>query len=134
MFLSHLLLVVKIGKFIYNNDNNKERERTMIRCEHCQSLIDTIEVNCPYCGKPVKNKPVQRTYSNSIHTEDEHSIGYGLLGFFFPYIGFFLYFIWKNELPKRAKSVGIGVATVIFTSMAFVVIAVFILIMAALFS
>ena len=39
---------------------------------------------------------------------DKGSFGWGVLGFFFPLVGLILYTIWHNDLPKRAKSVGIG--------------------------
>lgn len=32
----------------------------------------------------------------------------GVLGFFFPLVGFILWLVWKDEYPARSKSAGIG--------------------------
>ncbi len=39
---------------------------------------------------------------------DSGHIGWGVLGFFFPIVGWILYFVWKNTKPQTAKVAGIG--------------------------
>ena len=39
---------------------------------------------------------------------DSGSIGWGVLGFFFPIVGLILFLVWKNTKPQSAKVAGIG--------------------------
>ena len=39
---------------------------------------------------------------------DSGSIGWGILGFLFPFIGWILFFVWKNSKPNSARIAGIG--------------------------
>lgn len=39
---------------------------------------------------------------------DTGSAGWGVLGFFFPLVGFILFLVWLNERPRSANSAGIG--------------------------
>ncbi|MDR2156669.1 MAG: zinc ribbon domain-containing protein [Clostridiales Family XIII bacterium] len=40
--------------------------------------------------------------------DDGKSVGFGILGFFFPLIGLILFLVWRKDKPKKAKSCGIG--------------------------
>ena len=40
--------------------------------------------------------------------KDSGSIGWGVLGFFFPIVGLILFLVWKNTKPNCAKVAGIG--------------------------
>lgn len=40
--------------------------------------------------------------------EDKGNIGWAILGFFIPIVGWILYFSWKNSKPGNAKMAGIG--------------------------
>lgn len=55
----------------------------------------------PY-SQPVYTGPVQQPVN------DSGSIGWGVLGFFFPIVGLVLFLVWKNTKPKCAKVAGIG--------------------------
>ncbi len=39
---------------------------------------------------------------------DSGHIGWGILGFFFPIVGWILYFVWRNTKPQTARVAGIG--------------------------
>ena len=39
---------------------------------------------------------------------DSGSIGWGILGFIIPLVGWILYFVWKDSKPKSAKVAGLG--------------------------
>jgi hypothetical protein len=39
---------------------------------------------------------------------DKKSIGFGILSFFIPLVGLILFIVWRKEMPKKAKSAGIG--------------------------
>lgn len=78
--------------------------RPLNSAEYCQSCAAPTNANqelCVKCGARLKN-----TSGGSISSgEDESS---GLLKATvccFPIVGIILYFIWKNEKPKSAKSV-----------------------------
>lgn len=40
--------------------------------------------------------------------QDSGSIGWGVLGFFFPLVGLILFLVWRTKKPKCAKVAGIG--------------------------
>ncbi len=41
--------------------------------------------------------------SNNTYTEDSLGIGWGILAFLIPIAGWIMYFVWKDETPKRAQ-------------------------------
>lgn len=45
---------------------------------------------------------------NYVYVQDAPSTGFAVLCFCFPIVGLILYCVWKETLPKRAKSAGIG--------------------------
>ena len=68
-------------------------------CTRCGSPIDEEAIFCVHCGNSVATAPKKA---------DSDSIGWGVLGFFFPLVGFILWLVWKDEQPKKAKNLGIG--------------------------
>ncbi|MDO4841509.1 MAG: zinc ribbon domain-containing protein [Phoenicibacter congonensis] len=45
---------------------------------------------------------------NYAYVQDAPSTGFAVLSFFFPIVGLVLYCVWRDTLPQRAKSAGIG--------------------------
>jgi preprotein translocase subunit SecD len=46
---------------------------------------------------------------NSARVPGDHSsIGFGILGFLIPIAGLILFLVWKDQMPKKAKSAGLG--------------------------
>lgn len=45
---------------------------------------------------------------NPNQSYDSGSIGWGILGFLIPIVGWILFFVWKNTKPQSAKVAGIG--------------------------
>ena len=70
-------------------------------CSNCGNKVDSEAYVCPKCGVLLKNNQVSSS-------NDTGSIGYGILGFFFPLVGLILYLCWKNESPMNAKVAGKG--------------------------
>ena len=70
-------------------------------CSNCGNKLDNNIDVCLKCGIKLKNE-----YNNVTH--DNGGIGWSLLGFFVPLAGLILYFIWRKEKPKTAKSLGKG--------------------------
>ena len=68
-------------------------------CSNCGKEIDDKAVVCPQCGVATGKK---------VNNVDESSVGWGVLGFFFPLIGLILFLVWKRDYPLRAHSVGKG--------------------------
>ena len=65
-------------------------------CENCGTEISKEAYICPKCGVKVKKEK---------NIEDKPSVGLNILSLFFPIVGLILYFTWKNQTPKKAKSV-----------------------------
>ena len=42
------------------------------------------------------------------YVQDAPSTGFAVLSFFFPIVGLILYCVWRDTLPQRARSAGIG--------------------------
>lgn len=68
-------------------------------CNHCGQRIDDEAVICPKCGCKV---------NSSADSFDAPSGGFGVLGFFFPLIGFIIWLCIKDKTPLKAKSAGKG--------------------------
>ena len=65
-------------------------------CKYCGAQIaDQAEI-CPKCGLRVEEK-------RKTSEVDAPNIGFAILGFFFPVVGFVLYLVWLQELPLKAK-------------------------------
>ena len=67
-------------------------------CRKCGKELDDEAVICPYCGCSTSGGKVN----------DSKSMGYAVLGFFPPVVGFILWLVWKDEYPLRASSCGKG--------------------------
>jgi hypothetical protein len=70
-------------------------------CKYCGQEVNDDAVICIHCGRSLQDIAVSSQ-------DDTGSIGWGVLGFFFPLIGLILYLVWKNEKPKTANMVGKG--------------------------
>lgn len=67
-------------------------------CMHCGEKIDENLLICPHCG----------TAQNQVTKKDYGGFGYGVLGFFFPFIGLILFLVLRESKPNTAKAAGIG--------------------------
>jgi len=72
-------------------------------CSNCGTQLNSDQDVCLKCGKNIS-----KSNFDTVVGQDNGSIGWGLLGFFFPFIGFILYFIWKETKPLNAKAAGKG--------------------------
>lgn len=93
----------------------------MKKCNMCGSQLPDSYNACPNCGnqnliadQSVQNQqmggmqqpmpgPVVQPIDNS-----KGNIGWAVLGFLIPIVGWVLYFCWKNTKPGNAKMAGIG--------------------------
>lgn len=70
-------------------------------CAKCGKAINKDAVVCVHCGCSVDGKKPSED-------QDSDNIGWGILGFFIPIVGFILWLMWKDKMPKKAKKLGIG--------------------------
>ena len=68
-------------------------------CSKCGKEIVDEAVVCPHCGCAV---------APGVAADDAPNMGFAVLGFFIPIVGFILYLIWKDKTPLKAKSAGKG--------------------------
>lgn len=76
-------------------------------CKNCGKEIDDNAVVCPHCGVSVSGTTPAAPATNG----DAPSMGFAVLGFFFPIVGLILYLVWKDQSPLKAKSCGKGALT-----------------------
>lgn len=70
-------------------------------------LVQGVNYTLPSANRGAKSQNVSATQSQQTDSEGS-TVGWGVLGFFIPIVGFILWLIWKDEHPARAKSAGIG--------------------------
>lgn len=103
----------------------------LIQCPECGATVSDQATSCPQCGSPLNQgtpvnqqppvnypqaaAPIQPAYQ-AANPQDTPNAGLNVLSFFFPLIGWILYFVFKGETPKKAKScskfawIGFGVS------------------------
>lgn len=70
-------------------------------------LVQGVNYTLPSANRGAKSQNVSATQSQQTDSEGS-TVGWGILGFFIPIVGFILWLSWKDEHPARAKSAGIG--------------------------
>ena len=70
-------------------------------------LVQGVNYTLPSANRGAKSQNVSATQSQQTDSEGS-TVGWGILGFFIPIVGFILWVILKDEHPARAKSAGIG--------------------------
>ncbi len=107
----------------------------LAKCPHCGGIIKTIfnfnrgenpssftvselgddnhnnllqGVNYQLPSKTTRSSVASVSTEQKSSDKDSGSAGWGVLGFFFPLVGFILWLVWKDEHPARSKSAGIG--------------------------
>ena len=99
-----------------NGNNNQPMNQGMNQPVQPQPMNNGMPQQ-PMQGQPMYNQPMQNPgmgqpmYNQQMpqqNVNDSGSIGWGILGFLIPIVGFILYFVWKQTKPKSAKVAGIG--------------------------
>jgi len=68
----------------------------------CIIICDSMKYRQP------KAKAANTANGNYMYVQDALSTGYAILCFCFPIVGLILYCVWRESLPQRAKSAGVG--------------------------
>lgn len=79
----------------------------MAYCRKCGAVIDDQAAFCPNCG--VQQNEIVTT--NKIH--DSGSIGWAILAFLIPPVGFILWLAWMDVKPRCSRMCGRGLLTLI---------------------
>lgn len=76
-----------------------------MKCKNCGMDILNNANFCTNCGTKVDNNI---EYNQPSQNNEGSTIGWGVLGFFFPLVGLILFFVFKKDRPKASKTSGIG--------------------------
>lgn len=68
----------------------------------CIIICDSMKYRQP------KAKAANTANGNYMYVQDAPSTGFAILCFCFPIVGLILYCVWRESLPQRAKSAGVG--------------------------
>ncbi len=74
-------------------------------CSKCGAQMPDENNTCTNCGN---SDLVLAQNQSSPVTEKKGNIGWAILGFLIPLVGWILYFTWKDKKPGDAKMAGIG--------------------------
>ena len=88
-------------------------------CRNCGKMVPDNAAYCPECGASQVNGPGPSYYNQNY---DSGSIGWAVLGFFIPLVGFILWLIWMDSKPKCARMAGIGALVSVALNVVLVVI------------
>lgn len=91
-------------------------------CRYCGKELPDDAKFCTSCGKSVSDEQPNRNMGNNNQGYynqgyydprqapyyDQPNAGWGVLGFFFPLVGFILYLVWQTEYPNRSRMCGKG--------------------------
>ena len=93
-------------------------------------MIDNDSKFCPSCGAQLSG-PAQpyQAQPYGYPNYDSGSVGWAVLGFLFPLVGFILWLAWTTVKPKSARMAGLGALwSIIFSLVLMIVIFVALLI------
>lgn len=72
------------------------------------SLVQGVNYTLPSNGRNVQNVGLGASSTQVQSAKEGGTVGWGILGFFIPIVGFILWLVWKDEHPARSRSAGIG--------------------------
>lgn len=72
------------------------------------SLVQGVNYTLPSNGRNVQNGGLGASSTQVQSAKEGGTVGWGILGFFLPIVGFILWLVWKDEHPARSRSAGIG--------------------------
>lgn len=72
------------------------------------SLVQGVNYTLPSNGRNVQNGGLGASSTQVQSAKEGGAVGWGILGFFIPIVGFILWLVWKDEHPARSRSAGIG--------------------------
>ncbi|HHU21311.1 MAG TPA: hypothetical protein GXZ51_02580 [Acholeplasma sp.] len=92
-------------------------------CPKCQVEVDSKTANCPYCKEPLIIRPTPgkpNEAAENIKGINEFIVFASLV---VPFLGFILYFTWKEKKTYQAKFyLGIGIVSIICYVVMFIIL------------
>lgn len=71
-------------------------------------LVQGVNYTLPSNARNVQNGGLGASSTQVQSAKEGGTVGWGILGFFIPIVGFILWLVWKDEHPARSRSAGIG--------------------------
>lgn len=72
------------------------------------NLLQGVNYTLPSSGRRYESGVQNATSTQAQSAKEGGTAGWGVLGFFFPLVGFILWLVWKDDHPARSRSAGIG--------------------------
>lgn len=72
------------------------------------NLLQGANYTLPSSGRRYESNVQNATSTQAQSAKEGGTAGWGVLGFFFPLVGFILWLVWKDDRPARSRSAGIG--------------------------
>ena len=85
-----------------------------MHCKNCGTIVDDNVAICSKCGNIIDKKQLLINENNA-QLNDTGSVLYYILGLFFPFAGFVLFFCWKKRKKISAKQSLFGAIISILT-------------------
>ena len=72
------------------------------------NLLQGVNYTLPSSNLRCESGVQTATSTQAQSAKEGGTAGWGVLGFFFPLVGFILWLVWKDDRPARSRSAGIG--------------------------
>lgn len=72
------------------------------------NLLQGVNYTLPSSGRRYESSVQNATSTQAQSAKEGGTAGWGVLGFFFPIVGFILWLVWRDDHPARSRSAGIG--------------------------
>lgn len=72
------------------------------------NLLQGVNYTLPSSSRRYESGVQTATSTQAQSAKEGGTAGWGVLGFFFPLVGFILWLVWKDDHPARSRSAGIG--------------------------
>lgn len=100
-----------IVKTIFNFDKGENPSSFSVSdvgATNRNNLVQGANYTLPSNGRNVQNCVLGASSTQVQSAKEGGTVGWGILGFFLPIVGFILWLVWKDEHPARSRSAGIG--------------------------
>ena len=94
----------------------------MTYCKKCGAELPDHTFFCTNCGAEINPQTPQTYQTYTVPPQrlnDSGHIGWGILGFIFPFIGLILFLLWRRTKPATARMAGMGALISVGLSFAF---------------
>lgn len=111
-------------------DDKIFEEKQVVYCTACGKANRKAETEKKNDVKELKDIKIDESVSEArVYSRDSGSVGWGVLGFFFPIVGLILYLCWMRTSPRSANSAGAGaliaVVLMVLIALVFAILALF---------